>query len=311
MNDPFFYAPSMNNVSFSNKTYFLPFFNVSALACTDQFQFCNPTSHACTPLAGQYILTLHVHDLGPLTSAQNATIQRLLNILPWINTYFSVHSRGATALKALDKYEWADKIQLLLPDNQWQIEVDGWYGVGMAKLQQLVAEYATGPSFLPPGTQFVKASAPADKQMCNSQIVRSQNGTISFSVLGLAIVMILGSLLIILGLLLDSTVGYFRRRFHWDEFKCDKWTEDEKLQLQRLAFEGAGHGTWSGRDAAVPVTKKGEMLQCLNTHIARHSTLTEHGSLHAGPSESVGDINANDVEMQSLVGGNRNESDHR
>ena len=257
------------------------------------------------------MLSLDLHNLGPLTSAQNATIHRLVNILPWINTYFSVNSRGATALKALDNYEWADKIQLPLPDNQWQIEVDGWFGVGMAKLQQLVTEYATGPPSLPLGAQFVKASTPADMEMCNSQIVRSPNGTISFSVLGLAIVITLGSVLIILGLLLDSTVGFLRRRFHWDEFKSNKWIGDEKLQLQRLAFEGAGHGTWSGRDAAVPVTKKGDMLPSLNINITRHSTSTEHESLHAGPSESAGNIDANDLEMQSLVGGNGNEVGNR
>ena len=53
-------------------------------------------------------------------------------------------------------------------------------------------------------------------------------------------------------------MGFIRRKLHWKDHKTLQWTLDEKLQLQRLAYEEAGQGRWSGGTNAVPVTAMGD-----------------------------------------------------
>ena len=53
---------------------------------------------------------------------------------------------------------------------------------------------------------------------------------------------------------LDSAVGALRQHLHWDDHKRLQWAVDEKLQVQRVAFEAAGQGTWTAGTDAVPTT---------------------------------------------------------
>ena len=76
----------------------------------------------------------------------------------------------------------------------------------------------------------------------------------------MAIILILGSILIITSLALDSVMGFVRRKLHWKDYKSLQWTLDDKLQLQRMAYEEAGQRYWSSGESSVPVTKKGDKL---------------------------------------------------
>lgn len=144
--------------------------------------------------------------------------------------------------------------------DQWQIKVSGWFAVAMAKLQQLVVGYATGPAYVPAGTAVDKPSTKEEEDMCGQQVVRSVGGTLSFSVFGVAIILIVGAILIFLGLVLDIVVGWTRERLRRGMYKAVQWGVDEKLQLQRMAFEEAGMGTWRGGDSAVPVAGRGDVF---------------------------------------------------
>ncbi len=132
--------------------------------------------------------------------------------------------------------------------------------VGMAKLQQLIVQYATGPPGVP-GNSFTLKPQDANWQaMCDSQKVRSSNGTTSFSILGVSIILILGTVLILLNLVLDIVVGSIQQKLDWGDHKRLQWVIDEKLQLQRLAYEEAGQGTWTGGASAVPIMKMGDRI---------------------------------------------------
>ena len=96
--------------------------------------------------------------------------------------------------------------------------------------------------------------------MCKNQIIRSPGGTVSFSVLGLCIIFIIGGILIVTSFVMDTLVGYIRRRLEWKKYKSLQWTLDEKLQLQRLAYEEAGQGHWDGCAGSVPVMKKDDRI---------------------------------------------------
>jgi hypothetical protein len=87
----------------------------------------------------------------------------------------------------------------------------------------------------------------------------------SFSVVGLFVLLSLGSFLVLIGTLMESIVGLLAkiprlaqsRRFTYARIE---WQFGSTIQLQRLAHEGVGSGTWSAAGAATPVTRSGEKL---------------------------------------------------
>ncbi len=192
-----------------------------------------------------------------LNQDQNVTALQLELITAALVTYSSVNSRGADALRASETVN--DLSQIQLPNTQWMTEVNSWFAVSMAKLQQKVIEYATGPGSIPDGMVLSRPVSTQEK-LCKNQIVRSFNGTTSFSVLGLAIILVVGTLLIFISLVLPLIVGALRGMFKWKKHKGLQWALDSKLQLQRLAYEEAGQGYWTGGASSVPVTRENDLL---------------------------------------------------
>ena len=258
--DPFYLATTPTTVPNGhgeNITFYKPDRYVNVLGCTDQYQYCNPTTGNCTELTGWAPLGNEILKIG-LNDVQLRTALRLRMSSELLNTYFSVNSRGADALRASETVN--NKLQVALPDNQWIVEVSTWFAVSLARLQQKTVQYATGPPYTSDGLEIVGPLNKEDEQMCKNQIVRSQGGTISFSVLGVSIILIVGTILMATSLAIDSLVGFMRRKFRWKEYKSLQWTLDEQLQLQRLAYEEAGQGHWSGCAGSVPVTEKDERI---------------------------------------------------
>ncbi|KAL8924268.1 MAG: hypothetical protein Q9172_002741 [Xanthocarpia lactea] len=255
--DPFFSA----NLPFDlgeGETLYVADHYLDVMACTEQHQYCNPVTSECTPLTAFHRLGHYLPGLR-LNFPQRYTYQRLKLISLQNAIYQSVLSRGAQALHASETL--VGTLNKGLPDNQWHIEVSEWFSVSMAKLQQLVVQYATGPDEMPDGAILLPPSNQWEQNMCENQIIRSQEGTLSFSILGVAIILVVGSILIFTSLVIDTVVGFLRRRLRRKSYKSLQWTLDEKLQLQRMAFEGAGHGHWKGGADVVPVTTKwGEQL---------------------------------------------------
>ena len=227
---------------------------VSVMACLDQHQFCNPSNSKCTPLTGLVPLTATQDqrfniDLNP---AQYSTALLIAVVIPRLSTYGSVHTRGANALRASETVH-DNNVQIGLPNTQWMTEVSSWFGVSMAKLQQEIVQYAIGPAYVPEDYTIIGPSNKEERDICNNQIIRSTSGVISFSVLGVAIILIVGTVLIVTSLLLDTVMPFMRRMIGRNEYKSLHWVTDGTLQLQRLAYEEAGQGQWSGGDGSVPI----------------------------------------------------------
>lgn len=291
--DPFFNATTpfnLPNDDGTNSTFYLSTDWVYALACTDQHQYCNPTNKQCTPLNSFSLAhqSLDENKIG-LNEAQMVTLLRLDLLTEFLTTYYSVNSRGANALRASETVN--DLSQIGLPNNQWMTEVSTWFAVSMAKLQQTVIDYATGPGYIPDG-MYLSRPVEQQEKMCKNQILRSSSGNISFSVLGLAIILILGTILISTGLVLPTVVGLLRHWFKWKEHKSLQWRVDGKLQLQRLAYEEAGQGHWSGGADSVPLTRKNELIGVPEGVDAKHPRLgrvrrhSHSGSVASGTPES-------------------------
>ena len=143
----------------------------------------------------------------------------------------------------------------------------------MARLQQTIVDYATGPSQTHAGMEFVAGIRDA----CERQKIRSASGYTSFSMLGVLVILILGSGIMGTAMVMEIVVGFGMRKLSWKDHKRVQWAQDEKLQLLRLAYEGTGHGTWSGGTDAVPVTQKGEQFGGMEPHSYRAPGIGDHG----------------------------------
>ena len=244
----------------------------NVLACADRHQFCSPARQTCTPLTSVSRLGAAADALDP-SDVQRDTAQSLLDAARWASTYHSVHSRGAAALRAADSLRGADFTQVGLPPDQWTREAAAWFAVALARLQQRMLDRAAGPRYVHAGLRL----APAPRSVCARQKVRSTGSYVSFSVFGVAVILVLGSLVVVAGLGLDAAVGFGMRRLGWKDHKRLQWAVDEKLQLQRLAYEGAGQGRWRGGAEAVPVTVKNDALGLGLGVDGEHPTLRKDG----------------------------------
>lgn len=244
---------------------------VNVLGCIDQHQYCNTNNQKCTPLMGTKNIINEVLKLG-MNSRQFAVVARIAPEQLMLSMYTSVNGRGSGALRASETvFELA---QIGLPNNQWMIEASSWFAITVAKLQEIPISWATGPPYVPAGSTLIRASLPEDIQMCKSQIILSPGGTMSFSVLGIAVILIVGIFLMLLSLWLDSIMGYLRWKLQYNDYKRMQWGLDGMFQLHRLAYEAAGQGAWTGGTDAIPITQRGDLLGMPEFHAdSKHPTL--------------------------------------
>ena len=251
-------------------------FWVSVLACADKFQLRNPANGLSTSLTSSSAIIEEIDSLLLTTELQYAIWFILYYAFKSSTTFWTVHSRGANSLRASDIVGGSDFLSPGLPDNQWQIEATELFSVSLAKIQQMILSYATGPAYFHEGLAF----NPGNKDLCQRQKIRGASGYLSFSVLGVSIILVLGCLFITTALFLDSTVGFLRRKLDWDDHKRLQWAVDEKLQIQRLAFEETGQGTWTGGTDAVPMTGAGALPGIgsePDKHHPRFTTIDSYG----------------------------------
>ena len=171
--------------------------------------------------------------------------------------FYSVSGRGSGALKAQNTAFTLTQVAKL-PDNQWQIELDGWFGISLASLQQYLYEKAVGPTGITEAGGVVNMPTTSfGRAICERQMIRNVSGYQNFSTLGVAIILILGSTIMLLGYVIDIVVGWFQRRLFKRNFARLSWISDGYLQLQRLAYEGAGYDHWKSCADEVPVAADG------------------------------------------------------
>ena len=266
---------------------------INALACTDQYQFCD--KDRCTPLTAAQVAVNASQDLG-LNLMQTAIRDRLALYLLSATTFYSTYGLGSEVLRASDTL--FNTIQKALPDNQWTIEVSSWMATSLARLQVLAVQYATGPPTTTDKNLIQPPRSKEEKTMCHAQKVRSASGTTSFSVLGVAIILIVGAILISLSLLLSTIVCGLRRIFHYKDHKRMQYLLDEKLQLHRLAYEEAGQGYWENCSNSVPVTKERALLGVPEGVDKDHPRLTRR---HNDPHAVAGESEEENAEESSLM----------
>ncbi|ERF76832.1 hypothetical protein EPUS_09499 [Endocarpon pusillum Z07020] len=277
-------------------TYYANYY-VNPMACIDQHQICNPNNQRCTHLQDYYDAVKQSADLD-MSAVQSMIVSRLSLSFLYQTIHYCINGRGAAALRATEAA--AEAVSLPLPKDQWMIEVRSWFDTGLALLQQSVMQYAAGPPNVV-GASYI--SRPADaiwQMMCDNQIVRSPGNTTNFSTLGVVIILSIGGILIVLSLSLDTMIGYIQQRWNYRDYQRVQWALNDKLQLQRLAYEGAGMGTWSGKTAIVPVTKSGERFRIPTDLVSRHFSPDGSPELSSIQDSSVTNVDISE-QGQSLM----------
>ncbi len=331
-NDPWYSAHRpgrlrTNSISNISEPSFLADDLVSVLGCTMQMQLCNPNlatnssspQGQCNPLRGMADFTFPRYDLWAASPSRQRFVKWLDNVMGLgLFTASGIFDRlGAAALTS--RYLLADNYQGPLPDNQWQREVEFWVGASLASIQGSLVEAANGPS--PEMMSFKVAPNSSEEwlacrnQVCGSAVDLPQTGQAdrgraykkiistrysSFSVLGIALTLAIGGIIMILDIALEPLLSCVDRRWRGGKTRGSRhaftrleWRANATLQLQRMAHEHAGMGTWSNAAGANPVTLSNQTLALLDVSDENHPLLrapttreggTPPSSLEKGPS---------------------------
>lgn len=228
------------------------------MACTDQHQYCNANLQAaaegkyCTSLAASLRVKDELSKIQ-LTGAQLATARLIFNATYPSVIAESVFGRSNSALLANELV--LNLQQLPLPNNQWMIEVTNWFATSLARLQHGLVQYVTGPAAIQSSTYIEYPTDPFEQKLCTTQKIPNSGEYVSFSTLGIVIIVVVGTLIILVSLFLEDIVCYVYKR--WDtkhDYRRLQWILDGKFQLQRMAYQYAGLGEWEKKDGNVPVT---------------------------------------------------------
>jgi hypothetical protein len=146
-------------------------------------------------------------------------------------------------LKVIE-HPW-DHLSWPIPKTQWQREVSIWFQTCLAKEQSWAVEWATAPrnlqSTLAGDGAALNVTRPLNdeaRQQCSQQMVHDNGTHQSFSVLGLALTLAIGGIIILTGFTLDIVVG--RLRPQSTRYKQEQWDVEEVLALHKAAYVGRG-----------------------------------------------------------------------
>ncbi|KAI0813452.1 hypothetical protein GGR55DRAFT_703439 [Xylaria sp. FL0064] len=271
-------SPTPVNVSetagerFDKAPIYLPLEPASPLGCVDQYQFCYGDIQHCGLLSSFSDAVLSVEHLFNTTSAyDNSTKIRadsldyfLSGFLGYQSTYIGevIQQLGSASLNS--KNSLTASFQGPLPSNQWQLDVIGWWDITKASVQ---AAYLRMVYFNPPDPNLlryrVNFTSEGRAKLCSNQKIRSTAYT-SFSVFGLLFTFIVGLLIALISYLLEPVSRILHQKRGFRTFAHLEWSANATLQLQRLAHEQLGFGTWSKGTEDIPVTEAGNLLGCLD-----------------------------------------------
>jgi hypothetical protein len=236
---------------------------VNVLACAEQHQFCNPNrgEHEvkCTPLTSPNNLVAAFQGLN-----DTGYFEAIIDNDRQVHTAEVIMGAAAEAgldillptftnPPLLDSDQHTTTVSPGLADDNWIQESSHLFNLTLGTLQRYMVEWATG---LPePYTSYTYSPTtdPLGMWQCDNQIVR-RSGYTSFSSLGLGIILGVGGIIILFSLWIESIVGYFRKHSRIGLYRQIRWKLDSTLQLQRMAYEEAGLGSWKGGSHQVPVT---------------------------------------------------------
>ncbi|RAR06174.1 cytochrome p450 protein [Stemphylium lycopersici] len=277
---------------------------IQALACVQQYQFCNPplNNHtSCTPLMG-------IFDAARTASSTIFTSSEIKDMFEWsaLAILYMAHGFHEIALIMRGSSLLAgDTLSGLgqqgLPSNQWEIELEHWFKITLADLQQSILDQATGPIISEADAFHSPPTSVGARNVCSNQKIRSDSYT-SFNVLGLIIIFSIGSLIMLVSACLPSTTARIQR--NRKPFSSLEWISNDTLQLQRLAHEAVGAGDWEGACDDYPRTRKMDRLAVLDIADRKHPVLRVQPKTEPKLKEELDDAENGDGDRECEQEGN-------
>ncbi|KAI1365568.1 hypothetical protein F5Y08DRAFT_303534 [Xylaria arbuscula] len=133
----------------------------------------------------------------------------------------------------------ADTIQLPLPDNQWQIEVQFWHSTIMSLIQYGLLEYMTRPDDENLHKYVQAPPTPEAQALCRRQRVHISLGFANVSSLGLFLTLSLGAVITLLTFFLDNIMKCMTRLSKGGGKKHRAWVRDDVLHSETHLQPGA------------------------------------------------------------------------
>ncbi|KAF2224423.1 hypothetical protein BDZ85DRAFT_318354 [Elsinoe ampelina] len=236
---------------------YLPTFPLSVLAYTTTRLLCLPTNPpTCTPLFPDPGRTPSIPTNAslPFTSpVQRSIATRLARAATDTDLFDPLRNRGADALLA----SRLSRVQssMGLPADQWIKELSHLFSVGMIQLQ--AASYLFAGDVAGAGSVARSKPSAEEEWMCGAQVVSSEAFS-SFSVLGLAIVLGVGGLVVLLSLVVEGGTHWVERKMGTALYRQEEWRDLGLWWLMRGACEGRVTGEWEGKGEVPTTRERGE-----------------------------------------------------
>lgn len=188
---------------------------------------------------------------------QSATYSRLLSA--------AGNSMSAQVLSDLDarallaSQDVSEGVAIVLPDNQWKLEVINFNSIMLAYLKSLIVSYVTGP-LISSDFQYIQTPNTVwEQKTCDNQLVTDKN-CYCFSVLRIMILLGFGLIIISTNFILEPLMTFIqhRKKSRKLAYKELEWDLNNILQLQRMVYEGQGSGTLQGASGEIPLTSRGD-----------------------------------------------------
>ncbi|CAH0016272.1 unnamed protein product [Clonostachys rhizophaga] len=276
--DPFFWATDYNK----NLTAFVSNNDANFMICADQYQFCDPAAHRCSPWSNRTALRDSVitqsSELG-FNDAQVATMTRLawhMDEHRGLETALVVKILNSGALDASSKLMFNDVSLGISTDAQWIVEASRWFQIRLAFLQARVAAYMDVPSarlsqpitslndrsWLQEHAGLSHRQVDSLNSQCHTQLVRSSGEIQNFSFTGVLIILLVGTCLTIISYNMTGIMDACGRLLSGSE-ATNARQGDDKQHLLRMALSASGYpaiGEWKTGFFQVPVTSHREIV---------------------------------------------------
>ena len=221
---------------------------VSVLACTEQTLLSNSTdARDIVSLDLVAHLKVDSNTFGlEWSDKQVPIVQRLLYTLPYTAVSQAANSLNGNGLLATSYVQY--NMSPGLPSNQWQLELMNWLSTSLSALQTFTVQYVTGYGSEDGSNTNSAAPSNSEKWMCDRQIVGRDDYS-SFSVLGLAILIIISGCIILANV---STRRFITRRQRraksnrsqsetmWESFDILNLKTDEHPEQHTTVIEQPG-----------------------------------------------------------------------
>jgi len=246
-----------------------PNYQLAILACVQQYVICNPSTSSCTQAGGWFQLEERVRLNTPgFNFAQLVAASRIVLALVSSQIHSIVDTLGAGALLANNLVLGVTSPGL--PDDQWRVEVLGWFQTNLAKLQAYMVDFASNTVGLSPFTtpsspfntrtpELAAAYQPVQEQ-CANQLVQTAGEVQNFSFLGVMTIVCVSASLMALDWSLERIVDFLNRRRGWGSSTKRARQADSKLHLQRMALGAPVEdgGDWESGSWDVPILGRAE-----------------------------------------------------